>query len=98
MKLYEIIEANDQPDQSILSELLVPYKKALLTYYRDLFCCEPVLMVTDVFNAAQYAKIVPVDEFSEAIEDYLADRDLSEEDKEAEAETINFNSVLFQQL
>lgn len=85
MKLHQIIEHWDKnPSDSISTETLYPYKRSLLTYFEDYFCCEPVLMVTDVFNAAQYAIIVPSNEFSDALEAYLEECDLDEEEKEHE--------------
>ena len=99
MKLYEIIEANEKDNISILIELLVPYKKSLFTYYSRWFCSEPVLMVTMVANAVQYAKIVPANEFAEAMDEWVnADNTLSDEDKEDEKETINFNSIMLKDL
>jgi hypothetical protein len=98
MLLHQIIEANTYQQTSILWEKISPYKKALYTYYKNYFCGEPVLMVTDVFNAAQYVKIVPADELTEAIEEYLINEDGSEEDKEAYRETISFNSVMLKDL
>ena len=89
MKLNEIISTNDKGTDSILIEKLIPYKKSLLTYYRDLFNCEPILMVTSVFNAAQYGIIVPSNEMDEALDIYIADEDYSDEDKEV----IYFNSI-----
>jgi hypothetical protein len=97
MKLHEIIKANEHHTSAILVELLIPYKRSLLTYYTDLFCCEPMLMVTDVMNACQYAKIVPANEFSEAVYAYMGVDYVDEEDTEsddfAQYETINFNSM-----
>ena len=93
MLLHQIITKNENFTTSILVELLHPYKKSLYTYYKDLFCCEPVLMVTGVFNAAQYAKIVPSNEFNEAIESYL-DENLTEQEKQDESELINFQSIM----
>lgn len=89
-----IIETNNKPDQSILFESLHPYLKSLYIYYKDLFSCEPVLMVTDVFNACQYAKIVPANDFDEAISLYLDTCELSEDEKESASEEINFNSKM----
>jgi hypothetical protein len=97
-----IIEANNKQDQSILFESLHPYLKSLYIYYKDLFGCEPVLMVTDVFNACQYAKIVPANDFNEAINAYLnvsyieveQDNKNFDSDLFAQYETINFNSKM----
>jgi hypothetical protein len=99
MKLSEIIKTNDKPDTAILYEAIAPYKKQLLIYYKNMFNCDPVAMVTSVTNATAYIKIVPANEFFEAIQDYLnADNTLSDEDRTAEEETINFNSRLFKEL
>lgn len=98
MKLHEIIELNEIPDTSISIEVLFQYKRSLLTYYRDAFCCEPILMVTDVFNAAQYGKIVPSNDYHEAQNEYLETMDLSEEETQQEAEVIDFNSIFLEQL
>lgn len=94
MLLHQIITTNETGTSAILTELLFKYKKSLYTYYKDLFCCEPVLMVTDVFNAAQYALIVPSNEFNEAIDTYLQNEDLNEEDKANEVELISFQSIM----
>lgn len=101
MKLYEIIEANEKDNISILIELLVPYKKSLFTYYSRWFCSEPVLMVTMVANAVQYAKIVPANEFAEAISDWMGepiDFDDEESDTYSEYETICANSIMLKDL
>lgn len=97
MLLHQIISANENHEQSILIEKLMPYKKSLLTYYCNDFGKrnEPMLMVTDVFNAAQYGKIVPSNDFIEAICSYLNDNDCMNEESEnfAAYETICFNSI-----
>ena len=93
--LSDIINTNDQNySTSILYELIHPYKKALYTYYKNYFNCEPVLMIVSVSNAAQYVKIVSSNEFMDAIEIYLSDSDMTEEEREHETELINFNSKL----
>jgi hypothetical protein len=97
MKLHEIIKHNEDHKTAILIESMLPYKRSLLTYYRDLFPSEPVLMVVAVCNAVQYAKIVPSGEFSEAIEEYI-DADSSEEDKEFERECIASYSIMLSDL
>ena len=96
MLLHEIITTNEQPSFSILTSELFKYRNSLLIYYRNEFSRnnEPVLMVTSVFNACSYAKIVSECELSEAIDEYLnADSTLTEEDKETAKETILFNSI-----
>lgn len=94
MKLHEIISTNEGGDKSILTELLYPYRKSLYTYFKSYYNCEPVLMVTDVFNAAQYALIVPSNELHEAMDTYLEGSELSEEEKEEQRELISFQSIL----
>lgn len=97
MKLHEIIAANESDTQSILIEKMLPYKKSLLAYYKSYFGSrnEPMVMVTDVFNAAQYGKIVPANDFLDAINAYLQDYNCSDETSEnfAAYETICFNSI-----
>jgi len=101
MKLHEIIKMNEDHTTSIEVGQLAVYKKSLLTYYSDLFPSEPMLMVTDVMNACQYAKIVPSCEFADAICDYLGvnyiETDMEDvyfdEDLFSQYETINFNSI-----
>lgn len=100
MKLHEIITALETPTNSVLIESMIPYKKSLLAYYRDQFMTEPVLMVTMVANAVQYARIEPQDEFNEAICAYLDDYDCLNEGSEnfGEYETICFNSMMLADL
>lgn len=94
MLLNEIISTNEEGTKSILIELLHPYKKSLFTYYSNYFNCDPILMVTDVFNAAQYALIVPANEMNEAIYNYLENSGLNEEEKEEQVELISFQSIM----
>jgi hypothetical protein len=97
MTRLEFINLNKDSKTSIEYGKVHPILKSLYIYYKDLFCCEPVLMVTDVFNAAQYVKIVPSNEFHEAIEMYL-EGDKNEELRQYTTETINFNSKLLKDL
>lgn len=94
MLLHEIISINDQGTKSMLVEKLANYKKSLYVYYKDQFNCEPVLLVTDIFNAAQYALIVPSDELDQAIETYLQDSDMTEQEKEEQTELICSQSIM----
>jgi hypothetical protein len=94
MLLHEIITIFErEPEKSILIELLVPYKKSLLTYYSRLFSCEPLLMVVSVTNATQYGIIVSANEFSEAIEHHLNGCNTDSEERKGERELISFNSI-----
>ena len=94
MNLSQIIEINDNGTQSILVEILHKYKKSLYTYYKNYCNCEPMLMVTDVFNAAQYALIVPSNEFNEAIDIYLQNSGLNDEEKQDQNELISCQSIM----
>ena len=101
MKMHEIVTANEVPDSSILYESIAPYLNSLYIYYKDMYCCEPVLMVTDVFNAAQYVKIVSENEFLEAIENYFGEPinfDNEESDSFANYEVICSNSMVLKEL
>lgn len=95
LKMFEIIEYCNDLKSSVLIKQIVPYKKSLLTYYTDYFTSEPFLMVTSVFNAAQYGIIVPMDEFMESVCEYLNDNNCTDPDSEtySEYETICFNSI-----
>ena len=100
MKLHEIITAMEDPTDSVLIEKMVPYKKSLLAYFSSRFTSEPVLMITDVFNSAQYGRIEPAGELNEAICAYLDDYDCENEDSEnfSEYETICANSIMLKDL
>ena len=96
MNLTQIITANEDSTTSIEFSQINKYKKSLYTYYKNLFCCEPILMVTNIFNAAQFCKIVPSNEFTESICQYL-DVDYIDESNEeifSQYENICFNSLL----
>ncbi len=98
MLLHEIIEINDKGTSAIITEELYKYRKSLYTYYKAYYPrnCEPMLMVTDVFNACQYALIVPDSEFNDAMDIYLRNDDrLTEDDAELESakELISFQSI-----
>lgn len=106
MKLHEIIEMNEDPNQTILIENMLPYKKMLNIYFSRKFTTDPMLMVTDVMNAVQYAKIVPAGEFSVSICAYMDVPSVVEDENEegfnadefAEYEDICFNSILLKDL
>lgn len=97
MKLHEIIKLNEDPQMAILIEKMLPYRKLLLIYYRNIFLSEPVMMVTSVSNAAQYGKIVPAREFVEAMREWV-DQEQSEEDIQFEMEVIAANSMMLSDL
>jgi hypothetical protein len=93
MKLHEIITANEE-GKEILIEALLPYRKSL-----NVLMPNSVLMVTMVSNAVQYGRIVPIEGFSEVLEEYVNSQDdMTEEDKEAEKELINFQSIMLKDL
>ena len=99
MKLHEIISAMEDGTDSVLIELMIPYKKSLLTYFQDRFPGEPVLMVTSVTNACQYAKIVSSCDFEEAICQELGVDYIDQEDTDnfAAYETICANSMMLKE-
>lgn len=95
MKLHEIIERNEQPDLAILVDEILKYKKSLIT----IFGKDAILMVTDIFNACQYAKISHPQIFEEDLDNYINSHySLSDEEKEEEKELINFQSILLKDL
>ena len=95
LNLSTIIAMNEIAGNQILIELLIPYKKSLYTYYKSLFCDEPILMVTSVMNAVQYGKIVSANNFSEEIVNFIGNPDCINDDNDnyCEYETICFNSI-----
>ena len=89
MLLHEIITKNDELTSAINTEEFYKYRKSLLTYYRDFFTSEPVLLVFSVFNACSYALICPACECQEAMESYFDDIPTPEE-----AEVIFSQSIM----
>jgi predicted membrane chloride channel (bestrophin family) len=58
-------------------------------------------MVTDVMNASQYARIVPSNEFTEELHDWVGTQNIDrekDEDKLDEYDTINLNSKMLKEL
>ena len=101
MKRLEFYQINNGPTNSIEYSNLYPIRKSMYIFYKDLFNCEPVLMVTDIYNAAQYIKIVPSNEFNEAVCDYIGCEvhEIQNNDEFlAQFETINFNSKLLKDI
>lgn len=97
MKTKDLIRENDkcieELSQSILVEEILGKRKSLYAYYKDQFGCEPILLITDIFNAAQYGFIVPESQFLEYANDYADKNSTSEDDKEQYVETMLFNSA-----
>lgn len=99
MNLHEIIKVNSEDSKAILYEEIAKYTKSLYTYYKQEFDTpDIVLMVVSVSNAAQYAKIVPANEFMDCIYHYFQESDISPEDLETEIETIGANSLMLADL
>ena len=99
MKRIEFIELNEVHTTAIEFSNLHPIRNSLYIFYKDLFGCEPVLMVTDVFNTCNYVKIVPSSEFIESVDAYLSDTNDVEEDELNEyKELINFNSKMLKDI
>lgn len=99
--LAAIIEANESKGTTILYDKISMYKKSLYTYYKDLFCCEPVLLVDSVFNAAQYVKIVPCDDFNTYVCEIIGcneDEIETNFDFLSQYENINFNSRMLKDI
>ena len=83
MKLHEIIETIDD-DISVSYEEVQPYRKSLKTYYAERWCSAPKFMVLFLTNSICAGKIVPSDQFDEALR--------YESDRSDEREIITFNS------
>jgi hypothetical protein len=99
MTRQEIIQLSEEGTNGILIETIIPFKKSLYTYFKRYYNCEPVLIVTDVYNAAQYDFIAPSNEMQDAIDTYLSvDTTLDEEEKENQVELISFQSILLKDL
>ena len=91
MNLQELINAFNN-NESVNFENVYPYKKLLYAYYKEVYMCEPALIVTDVFNAVQFVAVCPFTEVTDWISDYLNQYDMDETEKIEATETILFNS------
>lgn len=98
LKLHEIHDLNESDYNSMLIELLIPYKKSLYTLFKERYCSEPILVVTSVSNAAQYGFISSENSFSEDVENWVASMELDGEEHENEIELIGFNSIMLKDL
>ena len=97
MNFQELINAF-KDNESVNFEKVLPYKKLLYAYYKEVYMCEPALIVTDVFNAVQFVAIVPFSEVTDWINDYLNQYDMDETEKIEATETILFNSMPLERL
>ena len=97
-KLINIFE--NEHTLSILWDKVSPYKKILYAYYKKLFMCEPVWLVTSLTNSTCYGRIVPETELYESITSYLEVPYIDSEDEEIESyyEIICANSKLLKEL
>ncbi len=94
LKLSDIIRLSDESKTGIDISIIYQYKRSLLTYYTNYYSCEPVLIVTDVFNAVQYGFIAPSNEIDEAINTYFEDSADTDEEILEYKETVLFNSIM----
>ena len=91
MYLQELINTFNNND-SVTYEKVYPYKKLLYAYYKEVYMCEPFLVVTDVFNASQFVAVVHFTGVTDWINDYLNQYDIDETEKIEATEAILFNS------
>jgi hypothetical protein len=101
MRLHEINQANQVIGNSILIDEIVKYKKSLITYWSDMYNVNEdqlILVVTSVFNSGSYGFITEVDQYTEVVQEYVDNLDLSKEDADYEFENINFNSIQLNKL
>ena len=101
MRLSELINIFDNKHTlSILWDKVSPYKKILYVYYKNLFMCEPVWLVTSLTNSTCYGRIVPETELYESITSYLEVPYIDSENEEIETsyEIICANSKLLKEL
>ena len=97
MNMQELINAFKN-NESVSYEKVYPYKKLLYTYYKEVYMCEPFLVVTDVFNAVQFVAVVPFTEVMDWVSDYLNQYDMNDTEKEDATEAILFNSMQLEDL
>lgn len=101
MRLSKLIDIfNNEHTESILWDKVSPYKKILYVYYKNLFMCEPVWLVTSLTNSTCYGRIVPETELYESIMSYLEVPYIDSENEEIETryEAICTNSKLLKEL
>jgi hypothetical protein len=79
-------------EKTISFGTIAPHRKQLKIYYRDSFNCDPIFMVTMLTNSLCYGQIVSSNDFLEAVNVYLEEADINNEDKESEIEVISTNS------
>ncbi len=91
-----------EADEAVSWEKIRPYLKELYDYYIEEYSHlgEPVLVMDVISNAYQQGYIVPANDFSESVENYIANEypDLEEEDREATVERINFDSKMVKKM
>jgi len=79
LRLADIIELNDKffsdGTPVIGYHVLRPYLRSLNVYYRDQYCEDLILMLTEVINAVQYGAIVPANQFSEILHEFFPEED-----------------------
>jgi hypothetical protein len=100
MNLSEIIQNNNKPQTAIEYGTIHPYLRSMYVFYKDLYLCEPVLMVCSITNNSSYVKIVSSNEFTESICDYIGceiHELQNSDDYLSEFETINFCSKMLKE-
>lgn len=93
-KIVAFHEDNANIEKTISFGVIVPHRKQLKIYYKDLFNCDPVFMVTMVTNNLCYGQITSSNDFLDAVNLYLQEADIEQEEREAEIEMISANSFL----
>ena len=99
--LQSIIKSFDSLE-SLQWAQIEPYKKLLYVYYKNMYCCEPIFMVTFLTNAICAGYIVPEDDFTEYIYEELNTSPIDIEDEDSDSfyafEEILSNSQLLKNL
>lgn len=101
MQLHKIISLSEENDgESIEISHIKKYKKSLITYFEHNYPGDPILVVTDVFNACCYGFIATTYSYDEVIDNYVEKNNpnASDEDKENFIEVIKFQSIYLKNL
>jgi hypothetical protein len=94
MKLEEIINTAIE-GKYIPYEEIKARKNQLLTYFREYYNSEPIILIWNVTNVGGASTISAEKDYFEAIQQILNNyySDLNEEEREQEAELIGYNSI-----
>ena len=88
MNVNELIEAFEQQEETVYLPYIMKNIEPLLRHYRSKYNCEPLLVISEVFEGDIYAFLIPETDYHKMCGEWLSKHSTPAEEIESELEAI----------